>query len=237
MKVGIIIQARMLSSRLKGKSLMNLCGVPLIEHVIRSASAVKYSDVVVVATSRDPSCDEFADFLATFPLEIFRGDELDVLSRYLQIIDSYSLTHVVRITGDDPCHDPDLIDRSLEFFLENSLNYLISGFPGKSIPDGMVYEIISKEAFGMLSSLELSDPTIREHVTTHFRSRVGNDPSFTFMPHHLIPEICLVASNVSLCVDTYDDLLKLQRNWIQRTLIDGTLLPNPYAMLDKMSNH
>lgn len=109
-----IIQARMSSSRLPGKVLKPLAGQPMIWHIAQRARACLLVDQVVVATSDDPSDDPLAAFCAESGIAVHRGSLLNVLSRYLAVIDAFPHPYCVRITGDCPLIDPAFIDRQIQ---------------------------------------------------------------------------------------------------------------------------
>lgn len=99
------------STRLPGKALADICGVPMLGRVVHRTARAKTVNHVIVATSTDAKDDPLAQFAATLPVEVFRGDEQDVLDRYYQAARVHGLDVVVRITSDCPLVDPGLIDR------------------------------------------------------------------------------------------------------------------------------
>jgi spore coat polysaccharide biosynthesis protein SpsF len=99
------------STRLPGKALADICGVPMLGRVVHRTARAKTVSHVIVATSTDAKDDPLAQFAASLPAEVFRGDEQDVLDRYYQAARVHALDIVVRITSDCPLVDPGLIDR------------------------------------------------------------------------------------------------------------------------------
>ena len=112
-KVPIIIQARVNSTRLPNKVLLEINGKPLIEHVINQISAAKMVDYCIVATSTNPKDDKIVDFCERKKIRYFRGSEEDVLDRYYQSAKKYQANTIVRLTSDCPLIDPKLIDQNL----------------------------------------------------------------------------------------------------------------------------
>ena len=120
-KVGIIIQARMGSRRFPSKSLKKINEYPIIEWVIRSCKCISNIDHIILATSENIDCDPLVNYVSNIGINIFRGEEENVLSRFKKIIDLYNLDIVIRITGDDPCHDPLLIEKAINKFKKKKL--------------------------------------------------------------------------------------------------------------------
>lgn len=109
-----IIQARMKSSRLPDKVLLDIAGKPMLQHVIERTSRAKLVQQVVVATTTGMDEDPIADLCGSINVPCYRGSLQDVLDRYYQCAKSYSPDVVVRITADCPVIDPDLIDETID---------------------------------------------------------------------------------------------------------------------------
>jgi spore coat polysaccharide biosynthesis protein SpsF len=112
-----IIQARMASSRLPGKVLRTIAGVPMLGHVVRRTQLAGTVTQVLVATTTDPADDPIADFCRQQDITCTRGSQFDVLDRYYQAARQAGAQVVVRITGDCPLIDPQLIDHTVAYFL------------------------------------------------------------------------------------------------------------------------
>lgn len=112
-KTVAIIQARMSSSRLPGKVLLDLAGKPMIQHVVERASRAHSLDSVLVATTSNPSDDPIADFAASISVPCTRGSLHDVLDRYYQAAKANNAEIIVRITADCPLIDPEVIDQTV----------------------------------------------------------------------------------------------------------------------------
>ncbi len=122
-----ILQARMTSSRLPGKVMLDIAGQPMLWHVIQRASQAQLVDQVVVATTREPSDDVLAQYCQKLGLPCFRGSQADVLDRFYQAATQFHADVVIRLTADCPLLDPDLIDLTVSTFLGQSLPYGSSG--------------------------------------------------------------------------------------------------------------
>ncbi len=121
-----IIQARIASTRLPNKVLLDIAGQPALAHVVERTRRAKTIDQVVVATTTDPSDDPIESFCADRNYLFFRGDQHDVLDRYYRAAQAYGAKVIVRITGDCPLIDPEVIDKTVYAFfgqLELSASY------------------------------------------------------------------------------------------------------------------
>src|SRR5690242_5075414 len=120
---GAIIQARMSSTRLPGKVMLEAAGKPLLEHLWERLSYCRTLDTVIIATSDNPPDDRIEAFAKSRNIPVFRGSEHDVLDRYYQAAKAFHLDVVVRVTSDSPLVDPRLIDETVGFFQEHSAEY------------------------------------------------------------------------------------------------------------------
>lgn len=116
-----IIQARMLSSRLPGKVLMEIDGHPMLQRVVERTQAAKSIENIVIATTTDPSDDVLEQFCHRMGYLCFRGNPSDVLDRYYQTIAKYHAEVIIRLTADCPLIDPDVIDLTVTVFLGRPL--------------------------------------------------------------------------------------------------------------------
>src|SRR5437868_6887416 len=105
-KVVAIIQARMGSTRLPGKVLMDICGHPMLWHVVMRTRQAKTIGDVMVATSTATADDTIAALCNAWGVSIFRGSQNDVLDRYYHAARHSGARTVIRITSDCPLIDP-----------------------------------------------------------------------------------------------------------------------------------
>jgi len=138
-----IIQARMSSSRLPGKVLKPLAGMPVLGHVVERLSYCRMVDNIVVATSLEASDDLIEDYCKKINVNVFRGSLDDVLDRYYQAAKIYQADPVVRITADCPAIDPVVVDAVITGFLAG--NYDLYGLGGE-FPDGLDCSVFSFSA-------------------------------------------------------------------------------------------
>ena len=111
-----IIQARMGSSRLPGKVLLDLAGQPMLRRVVERTRRAKTIDRVVVATTTEPSDDPLVELCTELDYACYRGSLYDVLDRYYQAARQFDADNIVRITADCPLIDPQVIDRTVKAF-------------------------------------------------------------------------------------------------------------------------
>jgi spore coat polysaccharide biosynthesis protein SpsF len=163
-----IIQARMSSSRFPGKVLADLAGMPMIVFMVQRVRRSRHLDQVVVATSTDASDDRLADALAVHNVECFRGDLVDVLDRFTRAARAAHADHVVRLTGDCPLMDPDLIDRGLSELARGDADY-VSNVAPPTYPDGLDVECFTRDALET-AWREARLASEREHVTPFLRN-------------------------------------------------------------------
>jgi spore coat polysaccharide biosynthesis protein SpsF len=168
-KVGVIIQARMASTRLPGKVLMTISDIPLLKIMVDRVRHANQITNIIVATSTSTLDDKIVEFCQSNDIESFRGSENDVLSRYYECSMLYDFDIIVRLTGDCPLIDPKIIDQVILLFKKSGADYASNTIPldSSTYPDGSDVEVFSKLALISAQS-EVSDSNYREHVTFHF---------------------------------------------------------------------
>jgi spore coat polysaccharide biosynthesis protein SpsF len=169
LKLGIIIQARMGSSRLPGKVLRPIGGRPLLEHVVGRLVLLRRPATVVVATSDLPQDDAIAEFCRTLAVQCFRGSERDVLARYYNCAKQYGFEHIVRLTADNPFTDIEELDRLIDKHLQEA-NAFTHSFG--QLPVGVGAEIFTFQALER-SHEEGYASHHREHVDEYLLENPG----------------------------------------------------------------
>ena len=164
--IGVIIQARMGSTRLPGKVLEKVDGIPLLKYQYDRVLKSKRVDKIIIATSSEKQDDEIEKFCLSLGISCYRGSEKDVLGRYYECALENHIKTVVRLTGDCPLIDPVVIDETIEIFQEESSDYACNTAPPETscFPDGSDVEVFSFEALSK-AHLECKKPHDREHVT------------------------------------------------------------------------
>ena len=164
--VAAIIQARMSSSRLPGKVLMPISGMPLIGHVLHRVSRAKTVSEVVLATSSDTSDDPLARWAEGSGHRVFRGDLTDVLERFAGAASSLNSSAIVRITGDCPLIDPEVIDNVVSTFFSQNCDYASNAIV-RSYPRGLDVEAMRNKVLQSIRALRTLTDYQREHVTPY----------------------------------------------------------------------
>lgn len=166
-----IIQARMGSSRLPGKVLLDLAGRPVLWHGYTRASQAGRLDRVMVATTDAPGDEPIRAFCRQQGIICFGGSENDVLDRYVQAALSAGAKDgdgIARITADCPLIDPAVIDAVIKEYLESGADYASNVQP-PTFPDGLDVEVFSFSAL-QKAWREARLPSEREHVTPYLRN-------------------------------------------------------------------
>lgn len=183
-----IIQARMGSTRLPGKVLKRLAGVPVIRQVYSRVRRIPELDEVVVATTRSSKDDVLVAYCEREGIRILRGSEDDVLDRYYQAARVLKAEVVMRITADCPFIDPRVSHQVLKLLIDDpDCEYATNALP-RTFPDGLDTEVVRMDTLARIWG-EVSDPRYREHVTYYIsthpdRFRVRSVVSPVDYSHH-----------------------------------------------------
>ena len=156
----VAVQARTGSSRLPGKVLADLAGRPMLGFQL--ARLARLDVPVVVATSDRPGDDPVAELATAAGVEVVRGPEDDVLARFAVVLDRFAPRHLVRLTGDCPFTDPDIVRAVLDAHVEAGADYTSNLFP-RSYPKGLDVEVATADALAQAAA-EAQGPGEREHV-------------------------------------------------------------------------
>lgn len=180
MKFLALLQARVSSSRLPGKVLLPVLGEPMLFRQIERVRRAKRIGHLVVATSIDQSDDALALECAARGISCGRGSLADVLGRFVVCAEPYKPEALIRLTGDCPLVDPELIDTMLQAFEECDYDYLTNADP-PTFPDGLDVEVMRFSCL-LDAHREAKLPSEREHVTPFLRAhpdrfRLGNHPA------------------------------------------------------------
>lgn len=170
-KITAIIQARMGSTRLPGKVLLDLEGQPVLVRVIERVLKSKKIDNIIIATTEKKEDDVIVELVNQYnnpKVTIFRGSELDVRSRYFQAAKENAVDVIVRITSDCPVIDPNILDEIIDRFLASGADYASNILNPRTYPRGLDVEVFS---FDVLKNTHdtIDDADDREHVTLYIR--------------------------------------------------------------------
>lgn len=166
MKRVIIVQARMGSTRLPGKVLLEVEGRPMLAQQLRRLRACRLADEVIVATTTSPADQPIIELAETEGVRWFRGSEHDVLSRYVEAAREAQAEVIVRVTADCPLIDPEETGRVIETLVSDGgrCDYA-SNIVKRTFPRGLDAEALFRDTLERVHRLGRSD-SAREHVTS-----------------------------------------------------------------------
>ncbi|MFH1662267.1 MAG: Gfo/Idh/MocA family oxidoreductase [Candidatus Falkowbacteria bacterium] len=227
-----IIQARMGAARLPGKVLKKVDNMTLLEYEINRVKKSKKISKIVVATSNKPNDDAIEKECNRLGIDCFRGSEDDVLGRYYECSKKYpEYENIIRITGDCPLIDPEIIDKVINVFKQNNLDYA-SNTLKETFPDGMDIEIFKKSVLEE-ANINANLLSQREHVTQYIiknnKFKKGNLSSRNNLGHF------------RLTVDEPKDFevikFLIENCELDASYLDyiATLTKNPEAMIKNMN--
>ncbi|WP_445479404.1 cytidylyltransferase domain-containing protein [Lysinibacillus irui] len=166
MRIVAIIQARMGSTRLPGKILKKVNGRPLLSYQIERLQQSNYINDLVIATTIDEKDDLIVEFCEKNNILSFRGSEEDVLARYYETAKAFKAEAIVRITSDCPIIDVQVVDKTIQYFIDNNFEY-VSNTVERTYPRGLDTEIFTFAALEIAYN-EAVLKRDREHVTAYF---------------------------------------------------------------------
>ncbi|MDD4990294.1 MAG: glycosyltransferase family protein [Candidatus Pacebacteria bacterium] len=175
--LGIIIQARVSSTRLPKKVLKPILGATTIEREIERVKKTKFCQKIILAIPDGKKDNALEIAGKKSRVLVYRGSEHDVLDRFYQAAKKFNLEHIVRITGDCPLFDWQICDEVINFYLQNKYDY-VSNVRPPTFPDGLDVEVFSFKALEKSwknAKLKLE----REHITLYIAShpeifKIGN---------------------------------------------------------------
>lgn len=194
-RCGIVLQARMGSSRLPGKALASVGSRTILEHCLRRLLAPGVAPVVLATTVR-PEDEALAGVARDLGVQVFRGDAEDVLDRYVRCAAAFEFDTVIRATADNPGVDMQAPVRVLECLEYTDADYVRE----EGLPYGAAVEGIRTDAL-VQASVVARDAFDREHVTPLVRRRPD-----LFGVLELSAPAAVARPDVRLTVDTADDL-------------------------------
>jgi len=165
-RVIAIVQARMGSTRLPGKVLADIAGVPMLVRTVERARLAKAVHHTMVATTTDPADGAIEALCSARGYGVYRGSVNDVLDRYYRAALQASADVIVRLTADCPLLDPALVDLTVRAFLEAQppADLVVNRLPGaRTYPIGLDVEVVSFAALER-AWREAVEPNQREHV-------------------------------------------------------------------------
>jgi spore coat polysaccharide biosynthesis protein SpsF len=204
-----ILQARMSSSRLRGKVLLDIKGRPMLSRQVERIRRAETVSKIIIATSSDPSDDPIEELGDAEKLAVFRGSLNNVFSRFREISKALGEPDFVRLTGDCPLTDPSVVDKVVVDHLNSGADYS-SNTIKRTYPRGLDVEVFKSSALAKLENCDLSLEE-QEHVTLGFHSRASQ---------FSLQNVCDTKDNSSLrwTVDTEQDFRFVA--WVYASLVD-----------------
>lgn len=211
----VVIQARMASRRRPGKVLAPIAGMPLLELLIRRLRRSLHADRLVVATTTQPEDTAVAELAESLAIPATRGPVDDVLARYRLVLDTLDGPppgRVVRVTGDNPLTDPELLDATVAAMMAAGADY---AYPNQA-PVGSAIDVFALKAL-LRCDAEGHTFAHREHINAY----ILDHPECFHRLDMVLPAF-LQRPDVRITVDTPADLEYVER------LLDG--VPDPVAL-------
>lgn len=207
-KVVAIVQARMGSTRLPRKVMKKIMGRSMLWHIVNRIEKSRFIDDIIIATTQDKKDDVIEDFAKECQLGIYRGSENDIVDRFYNAAAKYNADVIVRIWGDCPLIDPEIIDIIMGKFLRNKADYA-NNFNPPTFPVGMNVEIYS---FNTLEQIwkETNDPFFREYP---FEYIYANQESFRAV--YVKNDIEEDLSDIHWTVDYIEDLKLITKIFVK----------------------
>lgn len=171
MKVIAFLQARTDSTRLLNKVLKDILGKPMIIHQLERTKKSKNINKIVLVTSEESNDDELANIVIKNGYDVYRGSKDNVLERFYNCAVEYNLNDndtIVRLTGDCPVHDAEIIDELIDAFKKSGVDYMANCVE-PVYPDGLDAEVFTFKALEQ-AYLNASKPSEKEHVTPYIRN-------------------------------------------------------------------
>lgn len=173
MKVLGITQARIGSTRLKGKVLMEAFGKTMLSYHLENALRAKSVDSWILATTTEAGSEKLVELALNYGILTFRGDTNNVLNRFYEASKFIEPEFIVRVTSDCPLLDPKLIDDIVNYTISNGLDYCSTA---ETFPDG-----VDVEVFKFVELIDAHNNAVLksdlEHVTPYIRRKENNSKS------------------------------------------------------------
>jgi len=166
MPVGVIIQARMSSTRYPGKVLYSVSGKAMLGYLLESLCYCESKSHVVVATSNTKSDDPIEEFCSNMKVDCYRGSLDNVAQRFVEVIKAYKFSTFVRLSGDSPLLDYRLVDRAVGIFQSGCFD-LVTNTLKRTFPRGQSVEVLNSTKFTKTFDKMLTQDE-KEHVTRYF---------------------------------------------------------------------
>ncbi|SVD28606.1 uncharacterized protein METZ01_LOCUS381460 [marine metagenome] len=202
-----IIQARMGATRLPGKMMLPLRGIPVVEWVFRRMEKASLVNNIVFAIPETKENNILDAHLKKIGATVYRGSEKDVVERFYFAAKELQATHAVRVCADNPFISGSEIDRLVAFYFKSNCDYAYNHIPKKNCyPNGIGAEIVSFEILKTIYE-EAKSIDHREHVLNFIWAHSDRFKILTFDP----VDKSLAHPEIKLDIDSKQDYEKLSR--------------------------
>ena len=249
-KIGVIIAARMGSSRFRGKTLGDLNGKPMLGQLIERVKRSKYGENITVATTNLDSDDEIESYCRELNCDVYRGEVDDVLGRLCGAAEHSGLDVIVEILGDNPLVHSDIIDAVVKLFLSGEYEYVSNLTPEYPKADKLLAQFpigVRVQVFGLETLLKCENMAFQDKHREHSTSLIAERPELFktgFVTADGIFEKCEkpewtfavnVPKNLELMNQIHSSLFTINKNFNLRDVID--LISRNPKMLKFMGNN
>ncbi|MFH1092493.1 MAG: NTP transferase domain-containing protein [Pseudomonadota bacterium] len=196
----IVVQCRLMSTRLPGKALYPLAGLPLLVFLLRRLRAASLPGRIILATTIQAADDPVAAWGEAEGVPVVRGESEDVLARYLRCLALYPASAVVRVTADNPLTDGDTAAKVLEALRSGRWDYVsaVNGYPCGAGVDGFSAELLET----------INRETLEKRHREHLNAFVLDHP-YRFRRLEIAPPPELTRPDVRLTIDTFEDWTRI----------------------------
>lgn len=203
MKTLVVVQCRYNSTRLRGKALYPIAGIPMLVFLIKRLKNGLPEETyrIVLATSKSPHDDIIHAWGKVEEVPVIRGDENDVLQRFSDCLARYPSETVVRVTADNPLTCPEILQRTVDEKIKNNAEYVLCN----NTPIGCATDAFSGETLQRLNAI-VEDPDEREHINLHI---LRHEERFKIFRHCLSGS--LKRKDLHLTIDTLKDWQRVNR--------------------------
>ena len=203
-KVGIVVLARLNSSRLPGKALMEINGKKVIEYIVERLLQVVDKEDIVLATSNEQSDDALAEHVSSIGIKTYRGSLNNVARRYYEAAKAQKWDYAIRINGDNIFVDIPLLKTVVELSKSGKYSF-ISNVKDRTFPKGMSIESVELNHYSeVLPKIEASE-YYQEHVTLYLYE-IAERKNYHFIYNDKFPE----AAGLQMALDTREDFERTQ---------------------------
>lgn len=195
-KAVVIIQARFNSKRLPGKVMLPLAGLPMFVYLIRRLRFYRFPYPIVLATTENAEDDIIEAWSRQEGVNAVRGEETDVLARYMRCLEAFPSDIIVRVTADNPLTEPEAVNRVICEMKDGRCDYASSlkGYPigvGADAFSGDLLRRLDKKAASVYD---------REHINAYVLNHLDE-----FITAELPVLDGSIGSEIRFTVDTHED--------------------------------